>query len=106
MRKTAVILFLLASACGRAPEPAARTVETPKKTFSSDERVGMAEMSFGESLGCLAVFNAAVAPGTRVVLVDQHGSLQTTDTVSVNEATVVEHLPTECDHHIALGMNG
>jgi len=36
---------------------------------------------------------------------DQHNSLETTDTVSVNEATVVERLSDECDHHIALGKS-
>lgn len=105
MRRAAVIAFVLASACRPSPGPAARAVGPPKTTFSYDERVGMANMSLGDSLGCLAVFNASVVSGTRVVLVDQHSSLQTTDKVRISEATVVEHLPEECDDHIALGDN-
>jgi hypothetical protein len=90
--------LIVAPACARKPESPAPVVPTPQKSFTYDERIGMASITNDGS--CLAVFNASVNPGTKVVLVDQPNSHQVPDTPSVNTATVAERLAKSCSNAI------
>lgn len=58
-------------------------------------------VSITGNAGCLAVFNASVKPGTKVVLVDQPDTHQIPDKPSVNEASVVERLSESCSNNVS-----
>jgi len=79
--------------CGSSSKP---EQQKPQETFIYEQRMGIAR--WRENKGCLAMFNAAVAPQTTVALVDQPAS---TDPPSVTDATVVERLPEACDSGLA-----
>jgi len=89
---SAWLLLVAACACARPPE------------FVFEKRMGL--VRWREGGGCLSAFNASIASGTRVVLVDQPASTSTsTDSASVTDGRIVESLPKACDEGLAFPNN-
>jgi hypothetical protein len=97
-RAVAVGLLLCAlGACHRASPPAN---QQPEKPFLYQQRLGLANWRDGR--GCLAAFNATIAPETNVALV--HQPLYA-EPPSVELAKVGERLPQACDVGLSMPNN-
>jgi hypothetical protein len=53
------------------------------------------------NIGCLVIFNDALAPGTAIVLADQPPPSQPLDEPSLGEASIVERVSEACDKRLS-----
>jgi len=109
-----LIAFVTIGGC-RRPSDASATTSSPERknavsaqtgastrAFSYEKQVGMASGGWSATnIGCLAIFNDSLAPGTTVTLADQPPPQETYDKPAVREATLVERVSEECDHHLS-----
>jgi hypothetical protein len=100
-----LIVMPAAGGCGRpAGTPATPTSSSPQNSFSYDKQVGIVGSADG-NIGCLAIFNDSLPPGTKVVLADPAFPHTTGDKPAVREATIVERVPKWCDQHLISTLN-
>jgi hypothetical protein len=92
---------VVAASVGCTRSRATPAATSPQTTFNYEKQVGIASRQ-GANVGCLAIFNDALQPGVKVVLADQPPSEQY-DKAGVREASIVERVSEECDHHLSSG---
>lgn len=96
-----LVIVILAGGCDRSAETTAPpTASSPQNTFSYEKQVGMVGSEPGD-MGCLAIFNDSLAPGTAVVLADQPPMNETFDKPAVSEASIVERVSEACDRRLS-----
>lgn len=100
IRKSVFVFCALVAivGCKEQQAPAGEVAPVPENSFQYERQIGIANIGYEATEGCLAVANALIEPGAKLILADQGARHVLSETSRISEATVVERLSEDCDN--------